>query len=226
LRVPFALTIRAQISTFCVCAIAQAVAFVRWRKSSESERKNEWKLYGWFTATSCLGCISGALAYAPRMCQLTFRYQADSIGRMQNRDLSQMQLQNELRADQRRCTAYFYAFFPMELAFVSVAYLLVLHRMQSFAVKKSRHPKRWRAAGQLFLAAVIVLNVVGVCGNIAAAASYGQAAQFSSMAAAAYAANDTKAAGDYAVQARGGGEIASVQRFCEVTVLLSFCRLA
>jgi hypothetical protein len=200
----------------------QGVAYLRWRQRSSVQRQKDWKLFGFFAAISCLGCASGALAYAPRMYQLTSRYKADSINDMQtkNRSLSESQLLNELRADQRRFTAAFYALFPVELAFVSVAYLLVLHRMQSFAVKKSKHSWRWIVAGRFFLVAVVLLNVVGVVGNIAAAVSYKQAADFSSLASKAYAVNDTVAGRDFEVRARGAGEVASVQRFCEVLVLV------
>lgn len=147
------------------------------------------------------------------------RYHADAIRRLPNRSLAQTQLFHEIRADQRRCTAAFYALFPVELAFVSVAYVLVLHRMHSFALLKSKHPMLWAVAGRLFLAVVVALNVVGVCGNIAAAVSYNRAAEFSTLAAKAFAVNDTAAGREYALQATGAGEVASVQRFCEVSVL-------
>ena len=133
--------------------------------------------------------------------------------------LSEMQQLNELRADQRRFTAAFYALFPIELAFVSVAYILVLHRMQCFALQKSKHPIRWIIAGRIFLGAVVLCNFVGICGNIAAAISYNRAADFSSFAARAYAVNDTSAGRNFEAQARGAGEVASVQRFCEVPLL-------
>lgn len=202
-----------------MCAIVQGVAYARWRRKSDAQRGKEWKLYGLFTAVSCLGCISGILAYAPRICQLTTRYRADIIGKIPNRSLSEMQLFHELRAQQRRCTAAFYALFPVELAFVTVAYVLVLHRMQSFALLKSNHPARWKLAGRAFMSIVVVLNSVGVCGNIAAAVSYHRAADFSSLAATSYFLNDTQAGRAYALQAAGAGEVASVQRFCEVAVL-------
>jgi hypothetical protein len=155
------------------------------------------------------------------MYQLTYRYKADSISNIitKTRLASELQLLNELRADQRRFTAAFYALFPVELAFVSVAYLLVLHRMQSFAVKKSKYARYWVVTGRLFLAVVVLFNLVGICGNIAAAVSYNRAAEFSSLAATAYAKNDTSAARDYEARAKGAGEISAVQRFCEVSVL-------
>jgi hypothetical protein len=215
------LMFRKQMLAFFLCAIVQGVTFARWRVTSEEQRGQGWKLYGFFTALSCLGCISGILAYAPRMCQLTTRYRADIIGKIPNRSLSEMQLFHELRAQQRRCTAAFYALFPVELAFVSVAYVLVLHRMQSFALLKSPHPARWKLAGRVFLSIVVILNLVGVCGNFAAAASYNRAADFSTLAATSYSVNDTKAGRAYALQAVGAGEVASVQRFCEVTLLIA-----
>ena len=215
------LTFCLQISLFCICAIVQGVGHVRWRRLTEAQRDKEWNLYGTFAATSCMGCISGALAYASRMFQLTLRYKADSLSSMPVRSLSALQQLNELRADQRRFTAAFYALFPIELAFVSVAYILALHRMQCFALQKSKHPMRWIIAGRIFLGAVVLCNFVGVCGNIAAAVSYNRAADFSSFAARAYAVNDTSAGRNFEAQARGAGEVSSVQRFCEVP-LLSF----
>jgi hypothetical protein len=212
---------RQQMLAFFLCAIVQGVTFARWRAASEEQRGKDWKLYGFFSAVSCLGCISGILAYAPRMCQLTTRYRADIIGTIPNRSLSEMQLFHELRAQQRRCTAAFYALFPVELAFASVAYVLVLHRMQSFALLKSPHPVLWKLAGRVFLSIVVILNLVGVCGNFAAAASYNRAADFSILAATSYSVNDTKAGRAYALQAAGAGEVASVQRFCEVALLIA-----
>jgi hypothetical protein len=76
IRAPHSLMFCLQISFFFLSAVVQGVAHVRWRVRvrSEVEREKEWKLFGVFSAISCLGCISGILAYAPRMCQLTHRY--------------------------------------------------------------------------------------------------------------------------------------------------------
>jgi len=75
------------------------------------------------------------------------------------------------------------------------------------------------------LAAVVVGNVVGLCGNIAAAVVAKQAGDLNIAAAAASARNDTDSYSQFIIQQgdlKSGtlSEVTSVQQFCEVAVLL------
>jgi hypothetical protein len=113
---------------------------------------------------------------------------------------------------------------PLELAFVSVAKLLVLHRMQRFAISKSARKRQWLSAGRALLGAVITGHAVGFAGNIASLVFYVQGAELYGDAAKAFAANDTAASNVYEKLARekrsDATRILSVQRFSEMTVLL------
>ena len=74
------------------------------------------------------------------------------------------------------------------------------------------------------MAAVVVVNVVGLCANVAAAVYAKQAGDFNSAAAAAFTANNTDAGNNFNNEAFQKISVAtstqSVQQFCEVAVLL------
>ena len=96
--------------------------------------------------------------------------------------------------------------------------------MQRFAVNSSPRKRAWTLAGRVFLAAVILGNIIGLLGSIVAAVYYSQSSDYSSAGAAAWAANDTAAGKSYEQQARkragDADAAASVQRFSEVCVLI------
>jgi hypothetical protein len=97
--------------------------------------------------------------------------------------------------------------------------------MADFAVPKSDGlSRRLAVGGRVVMAAVVVGNVVGLCGNVAAAVLFKQTGDLSNAAAAAFAANSTQAAYAFVAQSNlkltVANEAASVQQFCEVAVLL------
>jgi hypothetical protein len=115
--------------------------------------------------------------------------------------------------------------YAIEFLCLSVAKLLVLHRMADFAVPKGDGlSRRLAVGGRVVMAAVVVGNVVGLCGNVAAAVLFKQVGDLANAAAAAYAANSTEAAHAIVAQADQKNTVAldasSVQQFCEVAVLL------
>jgi hypothetical protein len=115
--------------------------------------------------------------------------------------------------------------YAIEFLCLSVAKLLVLHRMADFAVPKSDGlSRRLAVGGRVVMAAVVVGNVVGLCGNVATAVLHKQAGDLNNAAAAALAANSTEAANAIDVQAKQKNTVAddaaSVQQFFEVAVLL------
>ena len=119
----------------------------------------------------------------------------------------------------------FYVTYAIEFMCLSVAKLLVLHRMADFAVPKSDGlSRRLVVGGRVVMAAVVRGNVVGLCGNVAAAVYFTESGDLYSAAAAAFLANNKDAVDNFYFQARqknqGASDAASVQQFCEVAVLL------
>jgi len=134
------------------------------------------------------------------------------------------QLQS-LNAQGQYWVAAFYVTYAIEFLCLSVAKLLVLHRMADFAVPKSDGlSRRLAVGGRVVMAAVVVGNVVGLCGNVAAAVLTKQVGDLANAAAAAFAANSTEATKAILVQvvqkATVADDAGSVQLFCEVAVLL------
>jgi hypothetical protein len=116
---------------------------------------------------------------------------------------------------------------PYAIAFLclSVAKLMALDQMMNFAVSKSRDmPRRWVVGGRVVMAGVVVGNVAGLGGSVAAAVYFEQSAGSYSAASAAYAANSTAAGNNSVKLGRQQHQLANsaqaVQLFCEVAVLL------
>jgi hypothetical protein len=191
--------------------------FWRWRRLGEGDRPRVWELYGWFSGLMCAGSVFGAVAWAAWMQALV----TDFTGYY---GLSPAQRQSFFSQSQY-WSAAFYVTYGIEFLCLSVAKLLVLHRMQKYAVANDVGLSRSLAVrGRVVMAAVVVGNVVGLCGNVAAAVLFKQVGNLSNAAAAAFAANSTQAANAIVVQAFQKNNVASgaasVQQFCEVAVLL------
>ena len=130
-----------------------------------------------------------------------------------------------LNAQAQYWIAAFYVTYAMEFLCLSVAKLLVLHRMADFAVAKGDGmSRRWAVGGRVVMAVVVVGNVAGLCGNVAAAVYAKEAGDLFMAASASYAANNTNAGVTFdkiaAQKSSVSSEVASVQSFCEVAVLL------
>ncbi len=183
----------------------------------EEHRPRVWVLYGWFSGLMCAGSVFGAVTWAFWMQTLVASFTTLTIG------LSNPQLYS-LNAQAQYWGAAFYVTYAIEFLCLSVAKLLVLHRMADFGVPKGDGLSRRLAVwGRVVMAAVVVGNVVGLCGNVAAAVLSKQTGDLSNAAGAAFAANSTQAAA-IVVQADQKSTVAnaagSVQQFCEVAVLL------
>jgi len=95
----------------------------------------------------------------------------------------------------------------------------------NFAVSKSRDmPRRWVVWGRVVMAGVVVGNVVGLGGSVAAAVYFEQSAGSYSAASAAYAANSTAAGLNFhnigGQQSQRAFATTAVQLVCEIAVLL------
>ena len=191
--------------------------FWRWRRMEEQDRRHVWLLYGWFSGLMCLGSVFGAVAWAFWMQYVVALFRTFTPG------LSNAQ-QQSLFVQLQYWVAAFCAPYAIEFLCLSVAKLLVLHRMADFAVAKDDGMRRWLAVGgRAVVAAVVVGNVVGLCAGVAAAAYGKEAGDSNTAAAAAYAANNTNGINfsNQADQMDYYGNVAlSVQSFCEVAVLL------
>ena len=177
-----------------------------------------WLLYGWFSGLMCLGSVFGAVTWAFWMQGLVANFTSGLTPGLSPAQASSFFAQTEY------WSAAFYVTYAIEFLCLSVAKLLVLHRMADFAVPKGDGLfRRLAVGGRVVLAAVVVGNVVGLCGNVAAAVLFKQVGDLFNAAAAAFAANSTEVAAIVA-QADQKNTVAldasSVQPFCEVAVLL------
>jgi len=208
----------AQVAAFCVSAVVSGTMFLRWWRMELEDRPRVWELYGWFSGLMCLGSVFGALTWGAWMVVLVPIFKILTPG------LTNAQIQL-LNAQVSYWTAAFSVTYAIEFLCLSVAKLLVLDRMATFEMAKGSGMRRFLAVGGRVVMAVVVLgNVAGLCGNVAAAVYYKEAGDLFMASAAACAANNT-AAGDK-LNILGGQKssvadtVGSVQSFCEVAVLL------
>jgi hypothetical protein len=167
---------RLQISCFVICAAVQGTAFARWRKWSAEEKQLGWRLYGWFTALSCIGSVAGALAYGARIGNIYGIY-ATRVVEPADSNPPPQQL-NQMSREMMRSASAYHALFPLELGLVTTAHVFVLHRMHRFSTIRSPHKLAWLKCSRLLLAASITCNSIGFFSNIAAAAYFSQTADF------------------------------------------------
>ena len=161
----------------------------------KADRQRVWVLYGWFSGLMCVGSVFGAVTWAAWMQFLVAFFTSATHGLSP----SQSQL---LLAQGQYWSAAFYVTYAIEFLCLSVAKLLVLHRMADFAVPKGDGlSRRLAVGGRVVMAAVVVGNVVGLCGNVAAAVLTKQTGDLFNAAAAAFAANSTQAGSAFFAQA-------------------------
>ena len=138
----------------------------------EEHRPRVWVLYGWFSELMCAGSVFGAVTWAFWMQALVADFTAFTPG------LSNAQIFS-LGALAEYWVAAFYVPYAIEFLCLSVAKLLVLHRMADFAVPKGDGlSRRLAVGGRVVMAAVVVGNVAGLCANVAAAVYAKQAGDF------------------------------------------------
>ncbi len=84
--------------------------------------------------------------------------------------------------------------YAIEFFYLSVAKLLVLDRMLTFAVAREQgRAERWSNGGRGVMAVVVLGNLVGLASNLASAVFYQQASALAAAAAESFAANTTAA---------------------------------
>ncbi len=202
----------------------------------EEDRRQVWLLYGWYSGLMCLGSVFGAVTWGAWMQAIVAVFSCGTPVVTPAQFLS-------LNAHGQYWSAAFYVTYAMEFLCLSVAKLLVLHRMANviltlnhlslrpdidptdFAVDKGDGmSRRLAVGGRVVMAVIVVGNVTGLCGNVAAAVYAKETGDLYMAASAAYAANNTDAGETYYKLADQKtsvtNEVGSVQFFCEVAVLL------
>jgi len=188
----------------------------RWWNLGDDDRQIVWRLYGWYSGLMMCGSCVGAVTWAAWMMFLVNDFKSVQKTTPYSQSLFLFSVSNSWRA-------VFAVTYAIEFLCLSVAKLIVLDRMSDFAAGLwiSKH---WAAARRAVLALVVVGNLTGLAGNIAAAVPFYRVAMLNMEASADYSANKTEL-GDQKIQASLGpiqlaSSILSVQAFCEVAVLL------
>jgi hypothetical protein len=137
----------------------------------------------------------------------------------QNQRFLMFALSNQFRAS-------FSVTYAIEFLCLSVAKLMVLDRMSAFFMAQGSDrgmQRRWICSMRIIVAAVVLISVTGLCGNVAAAVYYAETGGYWSEACAALAINNTVAFEKSRNLARSGfqraSSVSSLQRLCEVVVL-------
>jgi hypothetical protein len=194
----------------------------RWRRLDKDGQRSVWRLYGWYSALMVCGSCFGAATWVARMMTSVFLFKG--IDAISNSNLAQGHWFVALAFTWR---AAFLAIYAIEFLCLTAAKLMVLDRMSDFAAPQGHGMmtrSRWNAAGRAVMAVVVMCNAAGLAANVAAAIGYQQAAVAYSAASACYEANNNDDADAYRSSGRKelnlALQIASVQMFFEVTVLL------
>jgi len=192
--------------------------FLRWLRMDGQGRQWAWWLYGWFSGLMLCGSCFGAVAWGAWMQNLVLGFKSFVLTLTAAEMLS-------LYAQSQHWDAVFVITYAIAFFCLSVAKLMALDQMMNFAVSKSQDmPRRWVVGGRVVMAGVVVGNVVGLCGNVAASVYFQQSAESWSAASFAYAANNTDAGLNFFNLGYRQDQLAlstqAVQLFSEVAVLL------
>ncbi len=206
---------------------------MRWRRAWQQQRLQEearqgWQMQKiWFSGFACAGSVAGALTYGVRMGNLiqiytTIKLESQLLPAKNASSAALMVIEREYVLRNRFAAAYF-VLYPWEVAFVELAKLLVLKRMHDFAAVKSQMSRTWKIRSRLFLAVLVICNVIGFCGNVVSAVLFNQSADFSEAAVGAFLVDDTALGESFVLKARtkalNAGANLAVQRFSEAAFL-------
>lgn len=182
-----------------------------------------WRLYGWFSGLMAFGSCVGIVTWVSKMQQLASNVQGSAIFAQQRNISAHLYF-----AAAANWQAGFAATYAVEFLCLTAAQLMVLDRMSDFAMPGGQvtddDKKRWSLWERIVLAAVVIISIVGVCGNVAAVPNWLRAASYSLSAYSSFSKNNWKEGYEFVSAAKqyydDGFDIASVQMFCEVAVLL------
>ena len=180
-------------------------------------RQRVWWLYGWFCGLMCCGSCVGAVTWAARMEFLLLLF-----GPLPT-DLNNAGYWN-LELQRCRWLGLFFSLYAVAFFCLSVAKLMVLDRMTDFASMKTT--RLWVFVGRFVIGVVVAANTVGLASCIWASVLLKEAGDLTGAAAALFAASrsDTEeyrqTADSYHQKVQLAYDTSSVQKFCEVAVLL------
>jgi len=201
---------------------------VRWQRLGDRGKCFVWRLFGWFTALSCVGSVLGGAASLAKMQNLSLFFSAVDAFGDPTTPLTRAQIWS-IVSQSYRWEAAFNTLSPLDFIFLSVSKLLVLDRMLELVelggvAGWDGRKLRLARGGAWVLGVVVVGAVVGLGGGFAASGYFVQVANLQSNAAAAFAAGDSAAADQFIASAARVGEVAnyakSVHGFSQVAVLL------
>ena len=121
----------------------------------EEHRRRVWELYGWFSGLMCVGSVLGAVTWGAWMMVIVSISSYAAVSAANNVEVQSLLAQY----------AYWYAVFSITYAIaflcLSVAKLLVLHRMADFGVPEDDGLSRRLAVGGRFvIGAAVAGNAV------------------------------------------------------------------
>ena len=193
--------------------------FYLWLRLNNEGRRRVWRLYGWFCGLTMCGSCFGAVAWG---CSLRSEVSVEIARSMVSTPSADQRF--PLFATWQQFRAAYGVTYAIDFILLSSAKLMVLDRMTEFSkLHGGGLKRRWARGQRIVMAAVVLLGVTGICGNVAAAVYQVQTAGYWSKAHAALTSNNTVAFNEYRDIAREGNEfastISSVQMYCEVVVL-------
>ena len=204
---------------YCFGALAGGIMFFRWFRAGAEGRQriSAWRLYGWFSGLMTLANCCGAVCSIAQM----MRY--SSFIKSSDPDILPSE-RSSLTELSYRWLAVVGAVFAFEFLFVSLANLMVLDRMSTFASPQMGTGSKWIIGSRVVMVAVVACNVVAVAVSFAATAFWKRSADFSKEASSYYAENSTVAGSDMDAQALKQTQftysLASVYYYAEVVTLL------
>jgi hypothetical protein len=163
--------------------------FWLWRKLDDADRCRVWKYYGWFSGLMCLGCLTGLVSYAAWAVFLNNYYNSRSDFKSPSEFVSKSYVAVSVARTAAACCIAFmsglqalrwlsvYAvMYPFTFCCVAVTKLLVIDRMMDFSKLKDANSSRWTFFGRALVWFVVVGNVVGLAGGVAASVFWSNAA--------------------------------------------------
>jgi hypothetical protein len=197
---------------------------LRWLRMDNDARRRltAWRFYGWFCALMVCGSCVGAVTWVAYLQALENNFKANDVV---DSGIIGWQQRAAYVAISYRWNAAFIVTYAIEFMCLSTAELMVLDRMIDFVVPASGVVRRkWMWAARIVLGVVVVGNMVGVAGNIAAATYFKRSADLWSEAFTYYASNSSAGGYEHVLLGRQqyntALSVAAVQSFCEVAVLL------
>jgi hypothetical protein len=147
-----------QISLQCIGAIASGIFFFLWYRLEDADRKKLWRLYGWFTGSSCLGSIFGIAAVCSQMQKARSLIEFSESEAQKSTDVYYRS------ADTSKWTASTEVPDALQMLFISVPLLMVLDRLIHLAFSAAGSlSSTWVLAKRVALGIVVGFNTLAIC---------------------------------------------------------------